>query len=276
VEVATTKEKCPHETMGLCNGPHLEINEHDSTRTGHEEVTGDTPDISEYIDFDFYDWVWYWDTPDKENSPKMGRWLGPSHWSGAAMCYFVLVSNGEVILRTSVQHVTKLEMVQDEIKHKMEAYNNEVQGRLRDEGFECRHEMENAFYIDDEDLDKVEPEEPTEIDEAESFTPEAYDEYIGAQVMLPYQDGRIQGTITKRAKGNNGNPIGRRNNNIYLDTRRYMKSNCLMAQRKNTMPMSLLKIYSHRWIRKATSMCSCGKSATIRKTKRQSPSQMVG
>jgi hypothetical protein len=26
-------------------------------RTGHEEMKGDTPDISEYVDFDFYDWV---------------------------------------------------------------------------------------------------------------------------------------------------------------------------------------------------------------------------
>jgi hypothetical protein len=48
-------------------------------RTGYEEITGETPDISEYVDFDFYDWVWYWDTPDKDNSPKIGRWLGPSH-----------------------------------------------------------------------------------------------------------------------------------------------------------------------------------------------------
>jgi hypothetical protein len=191
-------------------------------RTGHKEVTGDTPDISEFIGFNFYDWVWYWDTPNKENSPKMGRWLGLSHRIGAAMCYFVLVSNGEVISRTSVQHVTKLEMMQDEIKLKMEAYNNEVQELLCDEGFECRHEMENAFYIDDKDIDEVlEPEEPTEIDKAKSFTPEAYDEYIGAQVMILYQDGWIQGTIAKRAKGNNGNPIGRRNDNIYLDTQRY-------------------------------------------------------
>jgi hypothetical protein len=48
-------------------------------RTGHEEITGETPDISEYMDFDFYDWVWYWDTPDHDNSPKIGRWLGPLH-----------------------------------------------------------------------------------------------------------------------------------------------------------------------------------------------------
>jgi hypothetical protein len=101
-------------------------------RTGHEEITGKTPDISEYVDFDFYDWVWYWDTPDRDNSPKLGRWLGPSYRIGAAMCFYILVRNGEVVSRSSVQHVTKLEMMQDDIKQKMEAYENEIQGRLQD------------------------------------------------------------------------------------------------------------------------------------------------
>jgi hypothetical protein len=109
-------------------------------RTGHEEVTGETPDISEYVDFDFYDWVWYWEAPDKDNSPKKGRWLGPSHRIGAAMCYYILVQNGEVVSRSSVQHMTIVEMMKDNIKSKMESYDDEVNGRLRDEGFECRHE----------------------------------------------------------------------------------------------------------------------------------------
>ncbi len=26
-----------------------------------EQLTGETPDISEYLDFSFYDWVWYKD-----------------------------------------------------------------------------------------------------------------------------------------------------------------------------------------------------------------------
>ncbi len=34
-------------------------NRHNS-RTGYEEVTGKTPDISELLDFDFWDLVWYW------------------------------------------------------------------------------------------------------------------------------------------------------------------------------------------------------------------------
>jgi hypothetical protein len=33
-------------------------------RTGYEDVTGETPDISEWVDFDFYDWIWYHDPPD--------------------------------------------------------------------------------------------------------------------------------------------------------------------------------------------------------------------
>jgi hypothetical protein len=189
-------------------------------RTGHEEVTGETPDISEYVDFDFYDWVWYWDTPDKDNSPKIGRWLGPSHRIGAAMCYYILVQNGEVVSRSSVLHMTIVEMMKDDIKSKMESYDDEVNGRLRDEGFECRHEYENAFYIEDEDK-AMEPEEPNEVEEADEYTPESYDEYVGAQVMIPRPDGRIQGRITKRAKLEDGNPTGRRNNNYLLDTRMY-------------------------------------------------------
>jgi hypothetical protein len=29
-------------------------------RSGYEIVTGRMPDISEYLDFDIYDLVWYW------------------------------------------------------------------------------------------------------------------------------------------------------------------------------------------------------------------------
>jgi len=30
------------------------------SRTPMEEITGNTPDISMWLDFDFYDWCWYW------------------------------------------------------------------------------------------------------------------------------------------------------------------------------------------------------------------------
>ena len=39
-------------------------------------------DISEYLDFDWWDLVWYWDTAHPnigQNDRKLGRWAGVSH-----------------------------------------------------------------------------------------------------------------------------------------------------------------------------------------------------
>jgi hypothetical protein len=38
----------------------------DDGRSGYE-VTGETPDISKWLDFEFYDRVWWWDQHNKLN-----------------------------------------------------------------------------------------------------------------------------------------------------------------------------------------------------------------
>jgi hypothetical protein len=53
-----------------------------------EEVTGETPDISEYLDFTFYDWVWYKDNAGVGDN-MFGRWLGVSHRIGNLMSYWI-------------------------------------------------------------------------------------------------------------------------------------------------------------------------------------------
>jgi hypothetical protein len=111
-------------------------------------------------------------------------------------------------------------MMKDEIKARLEQFDDEVNRQLRNEGFECQHEYENAFYIDDDEGD-MEPEEPNPMPNMDDFTPEAYDKYVGAQMMIPTADGRIQGTTTNLAKGEDGNSIGRPNANPFLDTRKY-------------------------------------------------------
>ena len=42
---------------------------HNGQNTGLEKLTGDTVDISEWIDFEFYDLVWYWDDREDESKP---------------------------------------------------------------------------------------------------------------------------------------------------------------------------------------------------------------
>jgi hypothetical protein len=39
----------------------------DDGRSGYEQVTGKTRDISEWLDFEFYDLVRCWDQPNKPN-----------------------------------------------------------------------------------------------------------------------------------------------------------------------------------------------------------------
>lgn len=65
-------------------------------RTSLEQITGDTPDISEYLDFRFYDRVWYNNNAGLGET-KLGRWLGVAHRYGSLMNYWILQQNGTII-----------------------------------------------------------------------------------------------------------------------------------------------------------------------------------
>ena len=62
-----------------------------------EAITGETPDISQLLDFGWYDWVWF-----KENAgldvPHLGRFLGTAHSSSNLMTYYVLPVTGIPVL----------------------------------------------------------------------------------------------------------------------------------------------------------------------------------
>ena len=45
-------------------------------QSGCEEVTGDMPDISEWLDFGFCDLIWWWDQPGKPDISDDPRRLG--------------------------------------------------------------------------------------------------------------------------------------------------------------------------------------------------------
>ena len=67
-------------------------------RTGLDKVTGETPVISDFIDFGFYDPFWY-----KENAgmgkTKMVMWLGVSHQTRSLMSFWVLTPSCRVVSR---------------------------------------------------------------------------------------------------------------------------------------------------------------------------------
>ena len=73
-------------------------------RTGYEVVLGTTPDISEYVEFQLYDYCWYWDTPQSypHENKNLGRWLGVAHKVEQAMVFWVIGANGKVVARSTV------------------------------------------------------------------------------------------------------------------------------------------------------------------------------
>jgi len=66
-------------------------------------VTGNTPDISEYLACEWFQPVWYYDTSSFLNATHhIGRWIGVAHIIGQAMCFWILPESGIPIARSTV------------------------------------------------------------------------------------------------------------------------------------------------------------------------------
>jgi hypothetical protein len=108
-------------------------------RSGYEQVTGKTPNISEWLDFEFYDLVWWWDRPNKPNindeTKRLGRWLGVSHRVGSDLCYWIITDSGQVVLKTSVEHVTHDDYLNKDTKAKVKEFEKKLGERLDDSNF---------------------------------------------------------------------------------------------------------------------------------------------
>jgi hypothetical protein len=197
-----------------------------------ERVTGETVDISEYLDFGFYDWVWF-----RENAglgeTKLGKWLGVSHRVGTMMSFWVITSTGKVLSRTTVQRVTNLELQLEENKTKCSDFTAALRERL---GGDQLAELDDDGELiipeewDDPAFSKEFIEEfgrtindPALQEADQEFTPDAYDDtYLNMELALPRNGAEVQfGRVVKRLRDKDGLPIGTAHDNPILDTRMY-------------------------------------------------------
>ena len=201
-------------------------------RMGLEKVTGETPEISEYIDFSFYDPCWY-----KENAgmgkTKMGRWLGVLHRTGSLMSFWILTPSCRVVSRTLVQRITNLELQEETNKKKLTAFDDAVKGYfcdynhvLNDGSKSEPYDWSTHPFDDDPDFQEefdnaINNPEIKEADEL--FTPDTYDQYLQMELALPQGDSLEpqMARVMKRLKDSNGIPIGTADQNPLLDTRMY-------------------------------------------------------
>jgi hypothetical protein len=148
-------------------------------RTGIERLTGDTVDISEWLDFELYDPVWYMHSPGAEDNPRLGRWLGVAHRIGSDMCYWVLDDKGHILSRTTVQHVTELEQQTIDIQRKITQFDQIIKERLEDTNF-IDKSITVPSYLQDVDITNDEIQYDMAV-EQEEYTDEAYCQNPGVE-----------------------------------------------------------------------------------------------
>jgi hypothetical protein len=194
-------------------------------RTGMEVLTRDTPDISNYTDFTFYSRVWFWKTPSAQEPPQPGRWLGVANDIGTGtLSYWVMDKRGQVYARTSVQCVMDDELKVDTTMKLFNDMDDSINNTLDgDQHFTSMQVTADDYVMEHVDDDIPEPMFGKYLPDVDNIDrTDGYDEYVGAQMTFDLGgETGLRGTVVKRAKGDDGKPVGVRNNNPILDTRRY-------------------------------------------------------
>ena len=96
-------------------------------RTPYEIVAGDTPNITEWLEYDFYQPVWFY-SPAAFLVEKqlLRRWLGVAHRVGQALCYWILPLSGVPIARSMVQPILKDDLAMKEVIDELALYDMSI------------------------------------------------------------------------------------------------------------------------------------------------------
>ena len=81
--------------------------------------------------------------------------MGVSHRVGTAMCYWILTSNGKVISRTTVQHLTEDEVRNKDIMQEIREYHTELDQILGNDQYIC-DDQEFTNYLNEDVPDPTE------------------------------------------------------------------------------------------------------------------------
>ena len=87
--------------------------------------------ISEFMDFDFYQWIKYRGHPKyPEDSVKLGRWLGIARKIRSAMTYWVSTSKGAIIPKSTVRSLNRDEWLSRDDKDERDAFSKAINAKV--------------------------------------------------------------------------------------------------------------------------------------------------
>jgi hypothetical protein len=206
-------------------------------RTPMERVEGTTPDITAHALFDFYETVYYY-TPVTSfpfEKKTLGKWLGVAYNATDALAYVILTPLGTVIIRKSVWAIPEEDKKTDAFVADLIELDNSIQDRIGDQTLTKSNLQTGNFeslppppmdlfegdHDDPWDPAEEEAQEDSEKETNTDTTPEEMDEYLTSQLQLPHGGEMQLARVTKRHKGSDGNPTGKRHENPILDSRQY-------------------------------------------------------
>jgi hypothetical protein len=156
-----------------------------------EVVEGNMPDIAEYAQFDWYEYVWCHDPmvqfPGDQRS--FAHWIGVAHSVGNLMTFWVLPSTYKVLARSTVWSLSEDDrsnpVIQAQIAELDASIHEKIGDLIPDKAVDS--ELLGLYPEVPDDIFLPDPEddyEPAELEammpEADDYTPEAYDEYLTA------------------------------------------------------------------------------------------------
>jgi hypothetical protein len=202
-------------------------------QTPLEHNTGHTPNIAALCTYSFYDYCWFWDSEQGflDQQRVLGRWLGISHDIGGPLTYFTLPKSCRPIARSIVTPVTPealLEPANKALAEELDKVIDEKIGKFRTNK-EVAEELGMLFGpsgdLCDGDLDPFDEieaaEEPALMPEADEWTPETFDKYLAAEVLLPHGGELVRAKVTGRKRVVDGTPVGVAHLKPILDTCEY-------------------------------------------------------
>ncbi len=193
-------------------------------------ITGDTVDISNYLEFGFYDRVWFNDNAGLGET-KPGRWLGVAENIGSIMTYYILQENGKIVARSTVWNPTNLELQTDDVKATFKAYDDEIARRIGTNDFPVEGDkpdpelwadlIENDEDFREEFFKVYQDEGVKDATDAEPSPGIADEQMLSMELALPKpgEDDLKLARVKRRKRDHDGQPIGVAHKNPILDTR---------------------------------------------------------
>jgi hypothetical protein len=128
----------------------------------------------------------------------LGRWLGISNHVGSDLCYWIVTESGQVVSKTSVEHVTRDDYLNEDVKAKVKEFEKKLGECLNDSKFILQGEdnvnlkmledlddegigtmMEDGITPTEEEYDGMIVEEHPEADDEE-----ALDKYLNMELRM--------------------------------------------------------------------------------------------